>query len=220
MKTFLTLDVVGVALALVIGLLILFFGGVEGSYMLLVILVFLVASALVTRVGLKRKLAMNNYELVRGWKNVLANGIVPLVIAFIIFLNSNFGFISQRLLLVAYVAGVAAITADKFSSEIGIFDNAVIMLVSFKKVRPGKSGGISRLGVLSGVFGAFVIAISLFSFSNFSLLLVVVVVSGVFGDFVDSFFGYFEERAMGNKYTSNILCAVAGAALGFLLILF
>ena len=45
----------------------------------------------------------------------------------------------------------------------------------------------------------------------------IIVVAGLFGDFVDSFFGYFEERNIGNKYSSNVLCAVAGAALGLFL---
>lgn len=219
MKTFLTLDVVGVVLALVMGVLILFFGGADGVYFFLLILLFLVASALVTNVGLSRKLSMRDYKPVRGWKNVLANGVVPLAISFAFFLNSHAGFVSPEALVVAYVGSIAAIAADKFSSELGVFDRRPVMLVSLKKVRPGVSGGVSLLGSLMGVAGALVVGLSLFSFPGFWALLIIVAVSGVFGDFIDSFFGYFENRGFGNKYTSNLLCAAFGALVAVALVL-
>ena len=35
----------------------------------------------------------------------------------------------------------------------------------------------------------------------------------MFGNFIDSLLGHFEEKRIGNKYTSNLVCSVAGAAL-------
>ena len=36
---------------------------------------------------------------------------------------------------------------------------------------------------------------------------------------MDSVFGYFEERGTGNKYTTNIACAITGAAVGAALLM-
>ncbi len=215
MKTFLTLDVVGFFVALAMGLLIYLFGGFEGLNFLLVILLFLVASALVTRFKKGRKIQMNMYEESRGWRNVLANGIVPLVIAFFYFLNARHAVVPGLSIIVAYVASIAAITADKFSSEIGILDSRAMMLLTLRRIKPGVSGGVSLIGMAAGALGAFVIGVGLFSFHNFIPLIAIVVAAGLLGDLADSLFGYFEEKGIGNKYTSNIICAVVGAVLGF-----
>lgn len=217
METFLTLDVVGVIVALVFGALILYFGGGVGIYLLLVLVLFLIASALVTRFKKKRKVAMKTYERARGWKNVVANGIVPLCISFAYYLNLNRPVFPNIVLIVAYVASVAAITADKFSSEIGILDNSPLMLVTLKKTKPGTSGGVSLLGTLAGALGSLVIGFGLISFPAFQLLLAIVFISGILGNLVDSFLGYFEVRGFGNKYTSNFFCAVTGCLFALLL---
>ena len=44
-------------------------------------------------------------------------------------------------------------------------------------------------------------------------LMAVVVFSGLAGDLADSVLGYFEEKGIGNKYTSNFVCAVVGVAI-------
>jgi uncharacterized protein (TIGR00297 family) len=219
LKTFLTLDVVGVLAALALGLLILFFGGAEGLNFLLVLFLFLVVSAIVTRFKKGRKVAMKTYEKARGWKNVLANGAVPVIIAFFYFLNVRYLWIPELAIIVAYVASVAAITADKFSSEIGILDGNVVMLLTLKRIRPGISGGVSLLGVVAGLFGAFIIGLSLFSFQDFLLFLGVVALAGIAGDLVDSMLGYFEEKDIGNKYTSNLACGIVGGLLALILTL-
>jgi uncharacterized membrane protein len=46
-----------------------------------------------------------------------------------------------------------------------------------------------------------------------------ITVSGFVGGLVDSMLGYYEERGIGSKYTSNLFCALAGAALAVALIL-
>ena len=218
MKTLLTLDMFGFFIALVMGLLIFVFGGAVGIWFLLVILLFLIVSALVTRFKKRRKIAMKTYEHSRNWRNVLANGMVPLIISFLYFLNEHMRFVGAEVLVVAYVASVAAITADKFSSEVGILDNRVFDILTLKRIRPGKSGGVSLLGLAAGALGSFIIGVVLFSFSNGILLLFIVLVAGLVGDIGDSVLGYFEERGFGNKYTSNFVCAAVGAAVGIALV--
>ena len=43
--------------------------------------------------------------------------------------------------------------------------------------------------------------------------MIAVTIAGVMGSFADSALGYFEEKGIGNKYTSNFICGlVAGLA--------
>ena len=63
------------------------------------------------------------------------------------------------------------------------------------------------------------ISISLFWSSNFSYYTIVVVISAFFGNIVDSLAGVYETAGIGNKYTSNVLCGMAGALLAMLILL-
>ncbi len=221
MSGFLTLDRSGIVLALLLGLLILLLGGV---YFLTVMLLFLCLSAIVTAAGRREKGRIGLYESSRSWKNVAANGIVPLVVALLYrvsVITAHPGI--SWLLLLVYVAGVAAITSDKFASEIGVLDGTPTMLLTLKKVKKGRSGAVTWLGLAASLSGAVVLGV----FSLFALamsngayveIIGIIAVSGFLGNLVDSAFGYYEERGIGNKYTSNILCAVAGCLIGALLI--
>lgn len=229
MRTFLTLDVVGLAAAVVLGALIFVFGGAAGPFMLALVLLFLVSSSFATGFRKRTKERMRGYERARGWKNVLANGLVPLLIAVAFFINIHYGLgFSVQVFEFVYAASIAAITADKFSSELGVFDKDVIMLATLRKTRPGISGGVSFMGTVAGAIGAAIISMgfglyaglgwsSLFSLQLALLAFVMILVAGLAGNLVDSFLGYFEDRGLGNKYTSNFACAVAGAAVGLLL---
>lgn len=218
MRTFLTLDLYGLVVAATIGALILFFGGEQGLFFLFVILEFLVLASIATWLEKGEKQKMKGYESARGWKNVVANGIVPLVISALYFLYGSSFPMAKAFFVVAYVASLAAVTADKFSSEIGVLDPHPIMLLGLKISKVGKSGAVSPLGLVAGLLASSFIAACLFSYHNFLFLFLIVMVSGFFGDLVDSFFGYFEEKGFGNKYMSNILCAMFGAGFGVLLL--
>ncbi|HUB92708.1 MAG TPA: DUF92 domain-containing protein [Candidatus Saccharimonadales bacterium] len=245
MRTFLTLDVVGVAAAVVLGALVLVFGSLvwtpggqfswnwqEGLFLLGGLLVFLVASAIATGFKKNVKRRMRNYERQRGWRNVLANGLVPLLLAFALFINGPLGFPFLAVVIeFMYAGSLAAITADKFSSEIGVLDHKVVMLATLKETRPGVSGGVSVLGLLAGALGALVIGAVLAFYEGVSLGILqypglvlasalFIVVSGVAGNLADSLLGYFENKGIGNKYTSNFVCAAVGAAVVLLLFLF
>ena len=55
---------------------------------------------------------MGLYEHERGWENVLSNGLLPSILAI--------G--SPYLGPFPFIASIAAVTADKFGSEIGVLD--------------------------------------------------------------------------------------------------
>ena len=194
----LTLDNSGILLALVFGFLFYVFGGVKA---LAIMLGFLFLAVFATRFGYYEKKMLGVYEYQRGWKNVLSNGLFPLIFAYFIKQGNILGFLGS----------VAAITSDKLSSEIGVFDKNVWDILSLKKVKPGKSGGISWLGLFSALMGAWFIAILGLLIYNLSTKEVALVIfSGFLGSIADSIAGSFEEKGLGNKETSNLIGSFAG----------
>jgi uncharacterized protein (TIGR00297 family) len=210
MFNFLTLDKEGILAAILLGAALLLFGGTYyGLFFLGVLLWFLLLSSIVTWIGKKRKKAFGVYEKNRGWRNVVANGGVPLIIAAIYHYGAGF-LVPNNLLIVSYVASVAAITADKFSSEIGVLGGRPTMLVTLKKVKQGTSGAVTWLGIFSGLLASALVGLVLIGDANFSTYMLMVVFSGFIGNAVDSILGYFENKGVGNKFTSNALCALSG----------
>lgn len=218
MTSFLTLDKEGVLSAVILGILLVIFGGNFWWFFLILMLCFLVVSALVTAFKKKQKIAYGIYEGTRGWKNVAANGIVPLILALLYSLRGYLG-LNPTLLIFAFSASVAAITADKFSSELGVLQKKAIMLFTMRKVNAGTSGAVSMLGFVAGFIGALIIGIAAFALTGNIALLILSTVSGFFGDIIDSVFGYYEEKGIGYKYTTNILCATSAAILTMILLL-
>jgi uncharacterized protein (TIGR00297 family) len=218
---FLTLDAEGVILAFAMGLFFVGFGGSLWWFFLGVMLLFLVLSAIVTRAGIDHKKKMGQGQKPRNMNNVLANGIVPLSLVLLYRLALVLG--AQHyafLFIVGFVASVTSITADKFASELGMLDGKPFMLVGMKAVKKGTSGAVTLPGLGASVLGAFVVGLAAFALGpgyivhgTAAALVVILVVSGFVGDIVDSFAGYYEEKGVGNKYTSNVLCSIAGAAM-------
>ncbi|MGC8479847.1 MAG: DUF92 domain-containing protein [Candidatus Micrarchaeia archaeon] len=217
MKSFLTLDKEGTISALALGILLILLGGSLWWYFLILILIFLIFSALVTKFKKNQKVAYGIYEGSRSWENVIANGSIPLFIVLLYALAGVLG-INSIFLIFAYASSVAAITADKFSSEIGVLQRKAVMIFGMKKVNAGTSGGVSTLGFLAGFIGSLIIGIVAFLITGNILLLAITTVSGFFGDIVDSIFGYYEEQGIGNKFSTNMLCAISAGLLAVLLL--
>jgi uncharacterized protein (TIGR00297 family) len=219
MVNFLTLDTRGAALAFAFGALILFFGGNYSLVFILDMIVFLIMSAVVTAVGKARKEKIGTYEKSRGWKNVMANGFAPVVIVIIHYLNATGGFVQGMFLVLAYMSSIAAISADKLASEIGVLDGEPLMLIGMKRVRRGTSGAVTPVGLAASFIASLVIGIGAFCVFGSLPLLLLVTGSGFLGNIVDSLFGYYEEKGIGNKFTTNLACSIAGAAICILVLL-
>lgn len=221
-RTLFTLDKWGLLAALVMGALILYFGsfGGYGMFFILVLIWFLALSALATSFKKEAKKRIGVYERARGWKNVVANGAVPFIVAMLFFLNMKYDIVTPTVLVVSYVASVGAVAADKFSSEIGVLGGKPVSIISFKEVEIGKSGGISFLGSAAGVFASMLVALSLFNTKYFTFYFLVVVAASFIGNVFDSIFGHFEENGIGNKYTSNAACSLIGFVSCFLILIY
>jgi uncharacterized protein (TIGR00297 family) len=199
-----TLDEKGIAGALLIFVLIFFLGKEIWFLFLFPLLLFLVLSWIVTNIGKEKKKKLGTFEKKRSIENVFANGIIPLLMVFLYFLTNN------KLFVVGYLGAVAAITSDKFSSEIGILNGIPRRILDFKKIKKGESGGVTILGSIAGVFASFLISLTSFLFGMQNKILVIFV-AGIIGNIFDSIFGVFEEKGFGNKHTTNILCSFFGS---------
>lgn len=198
------LDWAGLALALAMGIIIAVFG--QPSFLILM-LSFLVLAVMVTRFGHERKRDMGLYEHERSWENVLANGLIPTICAVF---NPVLGY-------GAYVGAIAAITADKFASEMGVLGGEPISLLNLKKTKAGRNGAITFFGTLMSLDGALLIGlVAFFTIPGIDLWKVVAIgLVGFGGSMADSIVGVLEERGIGNKATTNAICSLFGAVCGF-----
>jgi len=201
------LDTKGAALAVFFGAVLFFYGGF--SYLALM-LAFFVLAIIVTKYEYGIKKGMGLYEHERGWENVLSNGLLPAILAVL----------SPAIGPFPFIASIAAVTADKFGSEVGVLDpNNPLSLFSLKPVKPGTSGAMSAMGTVASLAGSFAIgccALLLFKLNPTQALFIGL--SGFAGSVVDTAFGVFEEKGIGTKGTTNFVCSLAGALLGYYLI--
>ncbi len=252
----LTLDGKGILLAFVIAAVMLGFGAATstssagggwalGVFYIVSMIYFLVLSAIATRAGEKYKRKIKQYQTARGVRNVLANGLGPLIFVMLVFYASAHGEVVPA--MVGFISSVAAVTSDKFSSEIGILDGTPTSIVTLKRIRKGESGGVTAMGLFAGLLSSMLIAIVLgvgyvlwfyptvaagavggnalcigtchMAIGNNELLAIIIIgtLAGFIGTLVDSFLGHFEEKGVGNKYTSNFLCSMMGGLAGIVL---
>ncbi|MGC8537767.1 MAG: DUF92 domain-containing protein [Candidatus Micrarchaeia archaeon] len=225
---FFTLDMKATASAVVMGALIIYLGGGFGLYFFLAMFLFLVLSGIVSYIGRVYKQKKRLFEKVRTTRNVLANGLWPTIMALLFYISANwFSGAYGLLIFAAFVGSVAAITSDKFSSELGVLDGMPTQLISFKKVKKGVSGGVTAIGLLSGFLGSALISITpLLAYGHLArafgpsiwYVVLAALVGGFFGTVFDSILGYYEENGIGNKYTSNFFASVGGSVVSLLLI--
>lgn len=199
------LDRAAIISALLMGLLVWHFGF---PAFLPLMLVFLVASTAVTKYGHGKKREMGLYEHERSWENVLANGTIPVLCAVF----------SPGLGWGAYVGSLAAITADKFASELGVLGPEPRSLLTLRAAKRGESGCVSTLGLLMSLDGGLLIGLAALLLMPSSMTpwkMILVGLIGFSGSMADSAAGVLEERGIGTKGTTNLICSAVGAILGW-----
>lgn len=201
------LDKGGIVLALIFGAILFVYGGF--AYLALM-LVFFSLAVIVTKYEYEIKRDMGLYEHERGWENVLSNGLLPALLAI---LSSSLG-------PIPFIASLAAITADKFGSEIGVLEaENPSSLFDFKTVKPGTSGAVSRIGTIASLGGASAIGFfAMFLFGITPTTALFLGFAGLAGSIADTIFGVLEEKGIGTKGTTNFICSLVGALIGYYLI--
>jgi uncharacterized protein (TIGR00297 family) len=208
------LDFQGSLAALFMGLAVVYF--TNGLMWLSLLLVFLLVTYLSTKYNYNKKSKLNVAERNHGRRsaiNVLANGLIPTIIAAAFYFNTSNS--TSLLLLAAYIAAIASITGDTLSSELGVLSKGEPYLITnFKRVPTGTDGGISPLGELVGVSGALLIGMSAWAFglADIKIAVLAAVVGGSLGFHVDSLLGaLFERKGIIGNATVNFLSTIAGA---------
>ena len=179
-----TLTKNGAAGAWLIGLFVFAMGGIKFAIPLFL---FFTSSSLLSRIGGKIKeenLSQSAKIINRDIAQVLANGIVPLVLTIVWFYTPS------ELWYAAYIATVAAATADTWATEIGFFARSSPRnCINFKKVEKGTSGGITLLGTIGSILGSIVIVVSADLFIEDNTLILLLILGGFLGSVVDSIAG-------------------------------
>ena len=126
---------------------------------------------------------------------VMANGLIPMILAVIFFCHNHIVF------LVAYVAVLAEAFADTAASGFGVFSKGTYDLFKMRKCQRGISGGMSVVGTVSALLAAFLFSTLVlpFGFDDVSFLLIAPI-SAFLGVVFDSFLGSLLQV----KYKCNV----------------
>ncbi|MCX8187034.1 MAG: DUF92 domain-containing protein [Nitrososphaeria archaeon] len=180
------LDRKGVLASILIGYLIFTLGGVEHF---IILLLFFGLSSIATKVRV-REIGANFSEKdwIRGWRNVLANGLVPTLIIVS-------GYISQpqyrSLATIGYLATVGTAFADTLATEVGLFyPKKPRLITNFKEVAKGTPGAVSPYGYVGGLLASLTICVFSYALGLANLSSIPIIISAsMIGMTIDSFIG-------------------------------
>ena len=213
----LTIDgrLVSFAVGMVLGL----FGGL-GWLLLLVLFAFIGFAVTKYKMELKVKNGVQEGRKgERGYRNVLANGAVPMTVALFTYLAGWNGDVPALI----YMSAVCVAAADTTASELGVLSDRTYMITTLKRVPTGVDGGVSIYGtawaVVASVFAA--LAGWLVILGDLPTLLVLIPAAmGVLGCFVDSVIGAtLETQGLMSKLWNNITSMAFGALVALIILL-
>lgn len=158
------------------------------------ILLFFFLSSLLSKTGKQWKQKFADTFQKGGRRDlgqVLANGGVAGVIVLL------WNYFPDDVWYFAFVGSIAAVTADTWATEIGVFSKIEPRdILTFKRVPPGTSGGVTLLGLSGGLLGSFIIVlIGSFATKRYEnivdsvALFLMVIGAGLIGSLVDSILG-------------------------------
>lgn len=198
-------DLSGAFSGVLMGVLMIVFGGFQWFVMLLV---FLVLGAIFTKYKYqyKRKVgAAQSNEGSRGYKNAFGNCFIPLifVVAYGALGGTTYvpylGYLDHNIFMIGYLGAMATATADTMASEIGsTYRGQPIMITTLRRVPPGTDGGVSLLGEAASIFGALAIALVAIPLgltaNSVSTMVFLTVLVGFLGTNIDSLLGATLQR--------------------------
>lgn len=155
---------------------------------IILLLLFFISSSILTRwrSDEKKKIEENLYEKTgkRDWQQVLANGAVGSICAFLYWLDP------QPAFAFAYYASLAVANADTWASEIGVLSKKdPISIIRFRRVDRGLSGGVSGLGLFASLLGGLFIGIIYGVYTKDFQGILLLGVIGFLGSILDSILG-------------------------------
>jgi len=195
-------------------------GGLGSIGWLVTLIVFTFMGFLLTKFKFQLKEKKGVQEGKKGertYRNVVANGLVPALVAAISFM---LGAQESQLAGIIYITSVAVAASDTAASELGVLSDRVYLITTGRRVTPGTDGGVSGLGTLACIAGSFFAAyigwVVIFQ-QLFDPLLLIPVVLGVVGCMIDSFIGAtLERRGIVGKLHVNMISMAAASVLALI----
>jgi uncharacterized protein (TIGR00297 family) len=200
-----------------VGLII---GGLGSVGWLVTLILFTFLGFIVTKYRFQIKESKGLQEGKRGertYRNVLANGLVPVIIAIVSFLMGAQGTVVAA---VAFISAVAVAAADTTASELGVLSERTYLITTGARVPTGTDGGISLMGTVwcaiaslcASYIGWLVIVQQ-----PFDPLFLIPTSMGVVGCMVDSLIGAtLERKGIVGKLHVNMISMGVGAVAGVL----
>jgi len=199
------LDLLGSSFVTIIGIFIVI---TRGFNWLAILLLFLILGSVFTNFKKEYKQRIGLKHEQRTIKNVVSNGIIPVLMA----IFGNYA---------GFIGAISTATADTLASEIGVLSKP-ILITSQEQVQPGTNGGVSVLGTVAGLIGALIIGVSSFIVNvspDITHSILIAIMSGMIGCFVDSLLGATLERnGLFNNEHVNLTATIIGALVGIILI--
>lgn len=160
----------------------------------IVIILFFVSSTIIGKISRKaRNKIAEGIQKKGGCRDifqVFANGGPATILAIL------YGFTGKMKYIALYASAIAESTSDTWAGELGILDdNGPVSIINFKPVQAGLSGGVSKIGTISGFIGSLFIGISYeicfakFTDYNWFIEILVISITGFIGCLADSLFG-------------------------------
>lgn len=129
-----------------------------------------------------------------------------------------------QLILFCDTRNYAAVAADTFSSELGILSKAPPRLITSPTLRvvpPGTNGGVTLAGLLAGVLGAFIVALTSIIFVPFCAeswslfercqFVIAVTAWGTLGSLLDSLLGGLLQASVVDKRSGKVVEGSGGS---------
>ncbi|CCH44811.1 Transmembrane protein [Wickerhamomyces ciferrii] len=159
----------------------------------------------------KEKSSLTKSHDQRTHIQVLSNSIVATILLIALVFTTNERY--QTLLKTGIIAQYTAVIADTWSSELGILSKSdPFLITTFKTVPPGTNGGVSKVGLLSGILGSALISgVSIFSFENDKIShFIFFTITGLLGTIIDSLLGALLQASIVDNQEGKILEALGG----------
>jgi uncharacterized protein (TIGR00297 family) len=206
----------------VMGVIIGLFGSINW---LILLIAFALLGFLVTRFKLELKVDRGVQEGKKGertYKNVLANGLVPALVAVSAFALGEQDSVTAS---IVYLTAISVAASDTIASELGVLSNKTRLITTMKPVLPGTDGGVSAYGTLWALMGAVFASmlgwLILFPGEAVSMEILVPIIFGFVGCNVDSLIGAtLERKGIVSKLGTNIISMAVGALAALAVLLY